>query len=211
LQALPTQWEIGRYLPRKTGKWTPQGCMSCLTIQESGETFLKSDNMIRRKYRNLIKNIFVQGVSPQKLALTISLGVFIGTIPVLWGSTLICALLAFLFRLNQLSIQAANYLAYPLQIVLIVPFYRIGAGFISWDPSVSPDIFSKGIKNLWMGNFVPMAAATLKALAAWFLIASPVVVLLYFLLWAIFARMPRLIMYPVMTMGSSHPKTPNEN
>ncbi len=147
--------------------------------------------MIRLTYRNLIKNLITQGVSPQKLALTISLGFFIGTIPVLWGSTLICVLLAFLFRLNQLGIQAANYLVYPLQIVLIVPFYRIGAAIFSWGPSVSPDIFAKGIKSEWMGNFIPIAAATVKALAAWFLIASPVVILLYFLLWAIFARMPR--------------------
>jgi uncharacterized protein (DUF2062 family) len=147
--------------------------------------------MIRQKYRNLIKNLFTQGVSPQKLALTISLGVFIGTIPVLWGSTLICAVLAFAFRLNQLSIQAANFLVYPLQIVLIVPFYRIGASIFPLGPSVSPDIFSMGIKNAWMGNFVPMAAATLKALAAWFLIASPLALLLYFLLWAVIARMPR--------------------
>jgi uncharacterized protein (DUF2062 family) len=165
--------------------------MSLFTIRESGETFLKADNMIRQTYRNLIKNIFVQGISPKKLALTISLGVFIGTIPVLWGSTLICAALAVVFRLNQLSIQAANYLVYPMQIVLIVPFYRIGASIFPWGPSVSPGIFSKGIKIEWMGNFVPIAAATLKALAAWFLIASPVVVLLYFLLWIIFARMPR--------------------
>ena len=147
--------------------------------------------MIRQKYRILIKNLFTQGVSPQKLALTISLGILIGTIPVLWGSTLICVVLAFLFRLNQLGIQAANYLVYPLQIVLIVPFYRIGAAIFPWGPPVSPDIFSIGIKNAWMGNFVPIAAATVKALAAWFLIASPVVILLYFLLWAIFARMPR--------------------
>jgi uncharacterized protein (DUF2062 family) len=153
--------------------------------------YRRPDKMIRQKYRNLIKNIFVRGVSPKKLALTISLGIFIGTIPVLWGSTLICVVLAFLFRLNQLSIQAANFLVYPLQLVLIVPLYRIGASIFPWGPSVSPEIFSKGIKYDWMGNLVPMAAATLKALAAWLLIASPVVILLYFLLWAIFARMPR--------------------
>ena len=147
--------------------------------------------MIRRKFSNLIKNIFVQGVSPRELALTISLGIFIGTVPVLWGSTLICAVLAVLFRLNHPSIQAANYLVYPIQLALIVPFYRIGAGIFHWGPSVSLDIFSTGIKNEWMGNFVPIVAATLKALAAWLLIASPLAVVLYFLLWIVFARMPR--------------------
>ena len=147
--------------------------------------------MIRRKISDLIKNLFVQGVSPRKLALTISLGMFIGTVPVLWGSTLICAVLAVVFRLNQLSIQAANYLAYPLQIALFVPFYRMGAGIFPWGPSASRDIFSQGIKNVWTGNFVPILAATVKAIAAWFLIAAPLALVLYFLLWALFSRMPR--------------------
>ena len=147
--------------------------------------------MIRQKYRSLLKNLFTQGISPRKLALTISLGVFIGIVPILWGSTLICAILAYIFRLNQPGIQAANYLVYPLQFALIVPFYRMGADIFPWGPSVSLDIFSKGIKDEWMGNFVPFAAATLKALAAWLLIASPLAVALYFLLWIVFARMPR--------------------
>jgi len=147
--------------------------------------------MIRRKFSNLINNIFVQGLSPRKLALTITLGVFIGTVPILWGSTLICAVLAVLLRLNQPSIQAANYLVYPMQLALIVPFYRLGAGIFPWGPSVSLDIFSMGIKKEWMGNLVPLAAATLKAVAAWFLIATPLAVMLYSLLWIIFARMPR--------------------
>jgi len=142
---------------------------------------------MRRKLTDLLKNMFAQGVSPRNLALTISLGVFIGTIPVLWGSTLICAGFAVLFRLNHPGIQAANYLVYPMQLALIVPFYRIGAGIFPWGPSVSPDIFSKGINKEWLVNFVPIVAATLKALAAWFLIASPVAVLFYFLLWFVFA------------------------
>jgi uncharacterized protein (DUF2062 family) len=147
--------------------------------------------MIRRKFSNLIKKLFDQGVSPRKLALTISLGIFIGTVPILWGSTLICAVLAVLFRLNHPSIQAANYLAYPIQLALIVPFYRVGADIFPWGPSVPLDIFSKGIKNEWMGNLIPIVAATLKALAAWFLIISPLAVVLYIFLWIIFARMPR--------------------
>ncbi len=147
--------------------------------------------MIRRKFSNLIKNLFVQGASPRELALTISLGFFIGTVPVVWGATFICVVLAVVFRLNHPCIQAANYLAYPLQIALFVPFYRMGAGMFPWGPSVSPDIFSHGIKNALTGNFIPIAAATLKALAAWVLIAGPLAVVLYFLLWTVFARMPR--------------------
>ena len=142
---------------------------------------------MRQKLTNLLKNLFTQGVSPRKLAFTISLGVFIGTVPAVWGSTLICAGLAVLFRLNHLGIQAANHLVYPLQLALIVPFYRIGADIFPWGPSVSLDIFSEGINNVTIGSLVPIAVATLKALTVWFLIAAPVAVLLYFLLWAVFA------------------------
>lgn len=143
--------------------------------------------MMRKKLAALLTNMFTQGVSPRKLAFTISLGIFIGTAPAVWGTTLVCAGLAVLFRLNHLGIQAANHLVYPLQIALIVPFYRIGAGLFPWGPSLSAEMFSKGIKNAAMGSFVPIAVATVKALAAWFLIAAPVAVLLYFILWPVFA------------------------
>ena len=146
---------------------------------------------MRKKTIALLKNMFTQGVSPRKLAFTISLGIFIGTVPAVWGSALICAGLAVLFRLNHLGIQAANHLVYPLQLALIVPFYRIGADIFPWGPSLSAEMFSKGIKHAAMGSFVPIAVATVKALAAWFLIAAPVAVALYFFLWVVFVRMPR--------------------
>jgi hypothetical protein len=142
---------------------------------------------MREKLAALLKNMLTQGVSPRKLALTISLGVFIGTVPAVWGSALLCAGLAVLFRLNHLGIQAANHLVYPLQIALIVPFYRIGADIFPWGPSLSAEMFSKGIKNAAIGSFFPIAVATVKALAAWFLITAPLAVMLYFLLWAVFA------------------------
>ena len=142
---------------------------------------------MRKKVTALLKNMFTQGVSPRKLAFTISLGFFIGTVPAVWGSALICAGLAAVFRLNHLGIQAANHLVYPLQLALIVPFYRIGADIFPWGPSVSAEMFSKGIKHAAMGSFLPIVAATLKALAAWFLIVAPLALGLYFLLWSVFA------------------------
>lgn len=160
---------------------------------------------MRKKLTDLLTKMFTQGVSPRKLAFTISLGIFIGTIPVVWGSALICAGLAVLFRLNHIGIQAANHLVYPLQIALIVPFYRIGAGIFPWGPSLSAEIFSKGIKNAAMGSFVPIAVATLKALAAWFLIVAPVAVLLYFLLWYVFAIYRPLTRHATLPSSSKKP------
>ncbi len=63
-----------------------------------------------------------QGISPQRLALTLALGFAVGCIPVVGVPTVLCATLALALRLNLPAIQAANYAAMPLQLVLIVPF-----------------------------------------------------------------------------------------
>jgi len=144
---------------------------------------------IRGKFRALLKNLLTQGSSPRKLALTIALGVTVGMLPVVWGSTLLCALLAYLLRLNQAGIQAANYLAYPLQIALFVPFYRMGAKIIPWGPSASLEATIRHLKTGWVGEIPILLSATLKALAAWLLIALPAALLLYLLLLPILTRL----------------------
>ncbi|TFG71379.1 MAG: DUF2062 domain-containing protein [Anaerolineales bacterium] len=101
--------------------------------------------MVCLKIRNLVEKIFFQGITLQKLALTTCIGIYNATVPVLWGSTTVCVALAFIFRLNQPGIQAANYLIYPLQLALIVPFYRMGARIFPWGPSVSIDFILKEI------------------------------------------------------------------
>lgn len=68
-----------------------------------------------------------QGVTPEKLALAMALGLIIGSIPFFGIATWICALLGVALGLNQVAIQIANYAAYPVQIALFVPFLRAGA------------------------------------------------------------------------------------
>jgi uncharacterized protein (DUF2062 family) len=67
-----------------------------------------------------------QGVTPEKLALSVALGAIVAVVPVLGVSTLICALLALRLRLNMPAIQIVNYLLTPVQLLLIIPFLRFG-------------------------------------------------------------------------------------
>src|SRR5580658_3847085 len=66
------------------------------------------------------------GLAPRQLAFTLALGFAIGCIPLLGVTTAICALLALVLRLNMPAIQAANWVAMPLQVVLLIPFLRLG-------------------------------------------------------------------------------------
>lgn len=72
---------------------------------------------------------FRQGITPEKIALTIALGLVLALFPILGSTTILCALAAVLLRLNQPIIQLVNYLCYPLQIALLIPFYRAGEWF----------------------------------------------------------------------------------
>jgi uncharacterized protein (DUF2062 family) len=67
-----------------------------------------------------------QGLTPEKLALSIALGVGLSCFPVFGTTTILCVVAALAFRLNQPAIQIGNYLAFPLQLALFFPFLRLG-------------------------------------------------------------------------------------
>lgn len=132
-----------------------------------------------------------QGISPRKLALTLALGFAIGCIPVVGIPTVLCAALALALRLNLPAIQAANYVAMPLQLILIVPFVRLGG----W-------LFASGSqKGLTVGQMLrvsPSALATQMgamaghALVGWVVVAGPAVALITVTLTGMFRRFPAL-------------------
>lgn len=67
-----------------------------------------------------------QGITPEKIALSIALGGVLSIFPILGATTILCAVAAFAFRLNQPVIHLVNYCAYPAQFALLIPFYRAG-------------------------------------------------------------------------------------
>ena len=80
-------------------------------------------------YRKLIlplADLLRQGITPEKIALSLAIGICLGVFPVLGSTTALCALAAIVFRLNLPAIQLVNYLVYPLQLALIIPFIRFG-------------------------------------------------------------------------------------
>ena len=97
--------------------------MSEFNMPGSARRLLRQSRAMRRLWLR-------QGISPRRLALTLALGFAIGCIPVVGIPTLVCAALALALRLNLPAIQAANYAVMPLQLVLIVPFVRLG-GWLS--------------------------------------------------------------------------------
>ncbi|HEV2333315.1 MAG TPA: DUF2062 domain-containing protein [Gammaproteobacteria bacterium] len=74
----------------------------------------------------LITGLLSQGITPHKVALTLALGVVLGVNPLIGTSTTLCVVAALWLGLNLPLIQLINYLAYPLQILLLIPFVQAG-------------------------------------------------------------------------------------
>ncbi len=138
-----------------------------------------------------------QGISPRRLALTLAIGFVVGCIPVVGLPTGICAVIALAFRLNLPAIQAANYLAMPFQVILILPLMRLGAKLIPIATRHNLDLAAlmhTPAQILAHSPQLVLQAGGMagQALLAWLLLALPVVLLLTTALTALLRRIPML-------------------
>ncbi len=144
------------------------------------------------RVKTFFKNFLSKGLSPEKLALCVGLGVAIGIIPVLGSTTLLCALAAFAFGLNLPAIQSVNYVIYPLQFLLLIPFYHLGA-ILFHVPKL--EITGEEVRHLLSSGILnaihTLWDVTMHALAAWCIVAPLLTLLLYLLLTPAFRRLTK--------------------
>jgi uncharacterized protein (DUF2062 family) len=131
----------------------------------------------------LIAAQFTQGFTPQKIALTIALGLNLGLFPILGTTTALCAIAGIWLKLNQPIIQLVNWLASPLQLAMILVFVRIGEWIIRAQPmSFSiPELFRKFHESP-VKFFREFGMTGLHGIIAWLVIAPFLTALVYFLL-----------------------------
>jgi uncharacterized protein (DUF2062 family) len=134
------------------------------------------------------------GMAPRQLAFTLALGFAIGCIPLLGATTVICALLALVLRLNMPVIQAANWVAMPVQVVLLIPFLRLGQWlFRGKSLAFNPAQLLGQIEAAPWHAMQQMSGLFGHALLAWFLMATPALVLMTVLLTPLMHRVSRLV------------------
>ena len=131
-----------------------------------------------------------QGITPQQVALTLALGSVIGIFPILGATTLLCGIVGVWLRLNQPIIQLVNYLVYPAQIVLLIPFYRAGERLFGAEPVPIvnvPDLVARFGEDP-LKFLVDYGLVGLYGITVWALVAPLLVALIYVLLKPILER-----------------------
>jgi uncharacterized protein (DUF2062 family) len=138
-----------------------------------------------------IRGLLQQGLSPEKIALCLALGVVISSVPISFGlGTALCTAAALVLRLNLPAIQAANWASAPLQVLLFIPYMRAGEFLTRAKPlplSIA-QITALFHAEFW-GSLARLWGSILRATLGW-AVAAPLAV---FLIYAVLVPLLRLI------------------
>lgn len=122
------------------------------------------------------------GLTSQKLAMTLCVGAAFGTIPLVWGTSIICLVLAQILRLNHVALQSVNYLLWPVHLALLIPFFKLGAVLLPWGPVLPGHQLSAIVHNPGLITMNIFFWLTLKAVAVWLITVIPAALLAYVIL-----------------------------
>ena len=132
------------------------------------------------------------GLSPGKAALAVALGAWLGLIPTIVGTMLLCLLAAWLLRLNHVVIQTANYAVFPLQLLLVLPFWKLGDwAFDGPGLPIQPAHLMAQLRVDPWALIQSFGWIGLHAVAAWAALGLLAVPLLWWALRAVFRRIAR--------------------
>ncbi len=128
------------------------------------------------------------------MALSLALGAAIGVFPALGTTTALCALVAFIWRLNLPAIQIVNYFVYPVQLALIIPFFRAGEILFGAPhlPLSASQVVAMVRASFW-GAIRLLWTTTWHAMIAWCLVAPVFVGMAYVLLVPTLRRATRQV------------------
>ncbi|TDD94544.1 DUF2062 domain-containing protein [Flavobacterium cellulosilyticum] len=118
--------------------------------------------------------LFKQGLSPKKLSQSIIVSGLISTIPILGVSTFIITTISLKSKLNLPVMIALSYLMWPIQILMIIPFIKVGQ-FIFSVPSNHHSV-EEIINSFQDGFFATLSYLSFEllcGLGGWMLTAVP--------------------------------------
>ncbi len=141
---------------------------------------MSAADFLRRNIRDPIHQQLMQGLSPEKIALSVAVALTIAVNPIVGTTTVLCFLAAWALKLNQPIVQAINWSSYALQLLLILPFIRFGEWLFRAPRDNRPLERLVGLMKSDLGGALRDMRTTLgHAFLAWLAVSPLLVALLY--------------------------------
>ena len=144
----------------------------------------------RRRVGDPVVSLLAQGLTPEKLALGLAAGLVLGVFPIVGATTALCLVAGFAFRLNHVALQLANYLAYPLQLPLILAFVRLGERLVGAPrSSFDPLTLARHFQRDAVGFLREFGLTGLHGILGWSLVAPALLAAAFFVLRPVLRRL----------------------
>lgn len=139
--------------------------------------------MKRKTLKNRFTALFKQGLSPLQLGESIIVSGVFSIIPILGVSTFILTTLSIKRKLNLPIMMTISYLMWPVQVLLIIPFIRIGEYIFSVPPSRhTVEEIIASFQNSFFKTLGHLSFELLCGLGGWFLTTVPASIGIYLVL-----------------------------
>lgn len=139
-----------------------------------------------------VSNIRKQGFSSETLALSVSIGIIGGAFPVLGFASYVCLLLTLAFKQNIIIVQVVNWLAYPLQILLLIPFMKLGNSiFAGGDLTITMHQVVVAFQSGLMNGIREVGMFSLYGVIAWAALSIPGLFIFYMMFLVVFRSVKR--------------------
>jgi uncharacterized protein (DUF2062 family) len=149
----------------------------------------RAGDWLGRRVRDPLLAQLRQGATPEAVSAAVVVAFALAIVPVIGVTTLLCLLAGRIFRLNHIVMQVVNHVSYPLQLILLVPFVRLGETLTGADPiALSPTALIEEFSRSFGGFVAKFGMAYVHGLIGWVLTVPLLCWLLHLLLRRVFRR-----------------------
>ncbi len=127
-----------------------------------------------------INRLFNQGLTPIKLSQSILVAGALSIVPILGVTTFVLTALSLKRKLNLPIMIAISYLMWPIQLLLVIPFIRIGEFIFSIPPTNhTTEEIIHSFKNSFFQTLSHLSFELMCGVAGWFFTIVPIFIGIY--------------------------------
>jgi len=143
---------------------------------------LKITRHIKNKILIPFRLVPPEGLAPEKIAFSVTIGIVSGLFPVIGTTTLISLLLTMIFRQNLLVVQSVQWTVGIIQVFLIIPFMQFGAYLLSQNAvHISIGQIKLAFQPGMLSGIKTIGIFHLYAILSWVILAIPIGVISFFI------------------------------
>eukprot|EP00123_Amoebidium_parasiticum_P022212 comp82332_c0_seq1/m.48405 comp82332_c0_seq1/g.48405 ORF comp82332_c0_seq1/g.48405 comp82332_c0_seq1/m.48405 type:complete len:268 (-) comp82332_c0_seq1:91-894(-) len=141
---------------------------------------------VQRRIVEPIMGVLKAGITPNKLALSLSFGIVCGLFPIPGTTIILCFIITLLLGLNKVIIQVVNLILTPVNVLLIAVWYKLGCKVLGWDQiSFSSSELKEAFGKDFMGTLLQFKYVVGGAVVGWAVIFPGAALVLYLLTYPV--------------------------